>query len=302
MTHIPVLPELVREAFAMPPGLVVDATGGGGGHSRILLELGHRVITLDKDTAAVERLRALFAAEIAAGRSEIRPGPFSRLGDVTACDGILADLGFSSFQVDDPARGFSFASPAPPDMRLDTSQPLTAADLIERSSAEELARILREYGEEKDAWRLARNLAGRRFTSSAELAGEIEKLKGGRRGQRIHPATRAFQALRIAVNGELDELRALLALAPDVVRPGGRVAIISFHSLEDRLVKETFRSWEGPCTCPPELPECRCRPIRRATPLWKGGRTADDREVETNPRSRSARMRVMTMIAYGDEA
>jgi 16S rRNA (cytosine1402-N4)-methyltransferase len=293
--HQPVLFEAVREAFTMPPGLVLDATAGGGGHTRLLLELGHRVIALDRDPAAIARLEGVFAREVAEGRLTLRNVSFAEASLDVALDGLLADLGLSSDQLADASRGFSFGAEGALDMRMDPSLPRSAAELVEEGEPGELARLFGEFGEERHAGRIARAVAGRRFDSAVDLARAIEAiLPYGR--SRIHPATRVFQALRIAVNDELGQLERLLKRAPDLINPGGRIAIISFHSLEDRLVKRVFRRWEGLCRCPPGLPICACGEKRIAFPLWKGARSADASEIDRNPRARSARIRAMRLI------
>jgi 16S rRNA (cytosine1402-N4)-methyltransferase len=297
------MPVAVREAFSMPTGLILDATAGGGGHTEILLELGHSVVAMDRDPLALERIRLRHAAFVALGRLRLEHGDFASIGDLSArlgpFDGILADLGLSSDQLADPTRGFSFESDAPADMRMDPDLPETAADLVERLPPNELARILREYGEERGAGRIARRIAGKRFESSRALAEAVKSAAGvkqrGPGRHRIHPATQTFQALRIAVNDELGQIRALLDAAPRALRPDGRIGIISFHSLEDRLVKHTFANWAGRCTCPPGLPVCGCGAESIAFPLWKGMKNAELTEIEANPRSRSARFRVMVM-------
>lgn len=271
----------------MPPGIVLDATAGGGGHTALLRSLGHSVIANDRDPRARERLQLRFATDAGV---RIHAGDFRSLASLEPVDGLLADLGLSSDQLDTPDSGFSFLSDGPPDMRMDPALPRTAADLVAESEPGALARILEHYGEEPRARRIARALAGRRYSSCRELAAAIET-SAGYYGSRVHPATRAFQALRIAVNDELGQLEALLEAAPGLVRPGGRIVLISFHSLEDRLVKRAMTAWCGVCTCPPGLPVCACGVKPCAKPLWKGPRSADDREVADNPRARSARIR-----------
>lgn len=296
--HVPVLSRWVREAFTMPPGLVLDATAGGGGHARLLVELGHRVIAADRDPAALDRLRRVFAG---VPQVRVEHADFSFIARFASLDGILADLGFSSDQLGDASRGFSFDAPGPPDMRMDPALPRSAADLVAESTAAELARIIRDFGEESAASAIARSIAGLRFASSAELAAAIAAAKGparfrpGRRSSSLHPATKTFQALRIAVNDEFGQLRMLLDAAPTALNPRGRIAVIAFHSLEDRMVKTAFGDWLGRCRCPPRLPICACGVKRIAFALWKGAQTADSEEVSGNPRSRSARIRAMEM-------
>lgn len=276
----------------MPPGIVVDATAGGGGHTEILLELGHEVIAVDRDPAAVARLIWKFA-----GRPvRVIHSAFGSFPLETRVDGILADLGFSSDQLADSDRGFSFTSPGPPDMRMDPTEGLSAAELIETSSPAVLADIIFKYGEERQSRAIGRAIAGKRFASAKELADAISAAKHVKRGP-IHPATKTFQALRIAVNDELGELARLLARAPEALKEGGRIGLISFHSLEDRIIKETFLDWTGRCKCPPRIPVCGCGAKRIAIPLWKGALNADELERNDNPRSRSAKMRAMIMAS-----
>lgn len=279
--------EAVREAFTLPPGTVLDATAGGGGHTAILLELGHRVIALDRDPAAIERLRRKFDDRVTLIHSNFGSAPIN-----DRVDGILADLGFSSDQLADAARGFSFDSEGPLDMRM-SGEGETAADLVERLPAGELADLIYRYSEETESRRIARAIAGKRFESAKAFASAVASAKKTR--GKINPATKTFQALRIAVNHELDELESLLARAPALLRPNGRIAIITFHSLEDRIVKETFARWAGKCLCPPRLPICVCGAKKIAQPLWKRARTADEDEITTNPRARSAKIRAMIM-------
>jgi 16S rRNA (cytosine1402-N4)-methyltransferase len=207
---------------------------------------------------------------------------------------ILADLGYSSLQIDDPERGFSFQSDGPLDMRMGSGGP-TAAELLERMDWEELVSILRNYGEERRAAAIARAIIKRREESPLQTTGQLSRLVReviGDRGARIHPATRTFQALRIAVNDELGQLERFLEPAVKELRPGGRIAVISFHSLEDRIVKHTLRRLTGRCTCPPDFPVCRCNPQRVAKVLTTSPERPDETEVAGNPRARSARLRV----------
>lgn len=277
---------------------MIDATAGGGGHSAILLELGHTVIAVDRDPVARDRVAARFAGN---PHFRVESGDFRSLERLAlvdgfpVCDGLLADLGLSSDQLANAGRGFSFNSDDPPDMRMDPGLPESAGDLLARVTPAALVAILRDFGEEPRAPRIARSLAGRRFGTCRELA-ETVATASGYHASRVHPATRTFQALRIAVNDELGQLRALLEAAPRLVRPNGVIAIISFHSLEDRLVKRTFAEWLGICRCPPGFPVCRCGVIPCAKPLWKGFKSVDDREGTTNPRARSARIRAMVRV------
>jgi 16S rRNA (cytosine1402-N4)-methyltransferase len=212
------------------------------------------------------------------------------------------DLGVSSMQLDRPERGFSFQASGPLDMRLDPTQGPAAADLVNSLPERELAALIFEYGEERFARRVARAIVQRRarvpFRTTVDLAQTVAGAVGGRPGG-IHPATRTFQALRIAVNGELDGLRVALPKAVDALKPGGRLAVIAFHSLEDRIVKRHFAAESGRCTCPPGLPECRCGARARLRVLTRKPLVASDDEQRANPRSRSAKLRVAEKLATG---
>ncbi len=284
-----------------PGGLYVDCTLGGGGHSeRILTAVNGNatVIGFDRDPLALQAAQERLEAA-GYGKSLIPVhDSFSNLQEVlrekgiSQVDGILADLGFSSPQVDDPERGFSYHNDGPLDMRMDPTRGISAADLLVQVSEKELARILKDYGEERFAKRIAkaikRKLEETTITTTLELADVITQAMPGKYRRDKHPARRSFQAIRIAVNGELDELERLLDAIPDVIAPEGYAAIISFHSLEDRLVKRAMQHWEDPCECPKNLP-CVCG----KTPLGKAAKpvTASKREEEANPRARSARLR-----------
>jgi 16S rRNA (cytosine1402-N4)-methyltransferase len=207
-------------------------------------------------------------------------------------DGILLDLGLSSMQLDTPERGFSFQVDAPLDMRFDTLGGTTAADLVNQLDEKELASILYQYGEERNARQVARAIVkARPVTTTAQLANVVSRVTGGGKSG-IHPATRTFQALRIAVNGELDALEALLPQTLSVLKPGGRLAIIAFHSLEDRLVKQFMRTESKDCICPPRQPICTCGHKAALREIYKKPVRPHDDEIQENPRSRSARLRV----------
>lgn len=298
MTHVPVmLAEVVAVLEPRPGRILVDATFGGGGYSRALLAAGSRVIGIDRDPEAVQRGRNLAAEE---PRFTMLAGAFGNLeallaeAGVTTVDGIVFDLGLSSFQLEDAERGFAFTRDGPLDMRMAGEGP-SAADLVNSLEAEELARILHRYGEEPAARRIARAIVARRrtrpLTRTAELAELVARVAGGRQ-RRHHPATRTFQALRIAVNDELGELERGLEAALRVLAPGGRLVVVAFHSLEDRLVKRfldlhsgyragTSRHRPEPPRARPLLAPCGRRVIRPGS-----------EEVARNPRARSARMRV----------
>lgn len=281
----------------------VDGTVGGGGHARLILEAtapDGRLFGLDRDPEALAK-----AGEVLAPfgeRVQLRHAAFADLAEVLAAagvktiDGLLLDLGVSSWQLDAAQRGFSFRNDGPLDMRMDPTGGISAAEVVNEASEQELARIFREYGEERFARRIARRIAQqrqqeplRRTRQLAELVREA--VPGGMVPGRIHPATRVFQALRIHVNGELDQVAQGVRSGFELLRPGGRMAVISFHSLEDRIVKQFFQQLIRPCTCPPGFPVCACGREPRAELLTRKALRAGDGEVEENPRARSAILR-----------
>jgi len=288
----------------VPPGLIVDATVGGGGHARALLDalLRHRLLGLDQDE------EALVAANVTlsgfADRVTLRRARFDRLNAMVNEAGddpvaaVLFDLGVSSPQVDRPDRGFSYSQDAPLDMRMDRSQSLTADDVVNTYPRERLTSVLYDFGDERFAGRIANAIiAARPLTSTSQL---VEVIRGAipaparRRGG--HPAKRTFQALRIEVNSELDVLGPALDQAIEVLVPGGRCAVLAYHSGEDRIVKDRFRNAEtGGCVCPPGLPcVCGARPVVRL--LRRGARKASAAEVASNPRAESARLRAVEKL------
>jgi len=298
--HVPVLLEATLNALNLrPDGVYVDATFGRGGHSRaILARLGStgRLLALDRDPQAVAE-----GGRLEDGRFSIVHAPFSRLkavlreAGVEAVDGVLLDIGVSSPQIDAPERGFSFRFDAPLDMRMDTSRGETAADWLNTAPEEEIARVLREYGEERFARGIARAIVAARAQTPLTTTGQLARIaasavKTRERGQ--DPATRTFQAVRIHVNRELEELAAALPQGVEVLRPGGRLAVISFHSLEDRMVKRFMRAEAKGEELPPEIP----LPARalKAGRLRLVGRAirASEEEIARNPRARSAVLRV----------
>lgn len=303
--HEPVLATEVVEILRPGPGrLLVDCTLGGGGHALLFLERGARVIGIDKDPRAVAAARARlarFGEAFRAVRADFRDARnvLDALG-IAGADGAMADLGVSSPQLDEAERGFSFSRPGPLDMRM-ASEGESLADLLGRIDERELARILKEYGEEPFARPVAR--AVKRAVDRGEpldtarlaevVAGAIPRKAWPRK---IHPATRTFQALRIAVNDELGALAAWLDGLPRMLAPGGRGAVISFHSLEDRMVKERFRALARACTCPPDFPVCACGAKASFAPVTRKVVTASDAEVARNPRARSARLRAVEKL------
>lgn len=307
--HVPVLLQPVLDLLVpRPGGRYIDATFGGGGHSRALLERSAPdgcVLALDADPDAVTRARLL--AERFPGRFDMIQGNFrdiKSLAESAHCDrvdGILLDLGLSSFQLNRAERGFSFRLAGPLDMRFDTRSGLNATDIVNGWSEEDLARLIFEFGEEPRSRAIARAVvrerAGNEIVTTDQLAGIVERAVGGRRGKAIHPATRTFQALRIAVNDELEALRAGLAGAVDLLAAGGRIAVISFHSLEDRMVKAFLRHEATDCICPPETPICVCGHTARLRLITRKAVRPDESEERSNPRSRSARLRVAERLA-----
>lgn len=305
MVHVPVLlEETVSNLVTEPGGWYVDATAGAGGHAAAILAaagLDARLLALDRDGEALELARAALAPF--GDRAVLERANFSELADVAArhgvrgVRGVLLDLGVSSMQLDRPERGFSFQRDNPLDMRMDDRQELTAALLLKRLPEAELADVLWRYGEERMSRRIAKAVAQARARgaapeTTAQLAELVSNAKGGRRGH-AHPATQTFQALRIAVNGELAALETVLPAALDLLAPGGRLAVISFHSLEDRMVKQFMAAHEGRMESlakggsrwSGQLPRAR-RVVRKAV-------VAGADETERNPRARSAKLRVL---------
>ncbi len=303
--HEPVLATQVVELLRPGPGLLfLDGTLGGGGHAELFLAAGARVIGMDKDPRALAAASARLARYGEAFRA-VR-GDFRDARNVLSAlkldgvDGALVDLGVSSPQLDDPSRGFSFRAGGPLDMRMG-SEGQTLQDLLARVDERELARLLKEYGEESFARPIARAIkreveAGQPL-DTARLA-EVVSGAIPRKAwpHRIHPATKTFQALRIAVNDELGALAQWLDALPAMVRPGGRAGAISFHSLEDRAVKEKFRALCRACVCPPGMPVCGCGAAAAFQPVTRKDVVAGDEEVARNPRARSARLRVVERL------
>lgn len=306
--HLSVMPDEVIRFLA--PGdakTYLDGTLGGGGHSLLILENAPQamLIGIDRDQAAL----AAAGERLAAYRDRFRPvhGDFAGLAGhlaalgITGLDGFILDLGVSSHQLDTGERGFSFQKDAPLDMRMDTSSGETAADLVNDLPEQELERIIGEYGEERWAKRVAAFIVSARnespITTTFQLVdvikGAIPKAKWE---ERIHPATRTFQGLRIAVNHELESLERGMRAALDLLKPGGRGVIISFHSLEDRIVKHIFREYAGGCTCPRQLPVCVCGKQPRVRILTGRPVTATQPEIEENPRARSAKLRAIEKL------
>lgn len=294
--HVPVLlPEVLALLRPEPGDRMLDGTVGLGGHAaeilaRILPE--GTLFAVDRDTSALsiaeQRLKAVGGSYLLIHDSFDRA--LAR-EDLPALDGILLDLGVSSMQLDQAPRGFSFAQEGPLDMRMDQTQGRSAADLVNEASEEELSRIFSQYGEEPHSRRVARAVARRRpYRTTGELAAVVAAA-AGRNPSGAHPATRVFQALRIAVNDELGALERALPAAVDRLKPGGRLAIIAFHSLEDRMVKHFIRGEARGCVCPPRIPQCVCGRKPRLKDLTPKPITASPAETASNPRARSAKLR-----------
>src|SRR5437870_2940019 len=302
-THRPVLlRETIELLAAGRGGLFVDCTVGLGGHSEAILQASRdaQELGIDRDEEALglatERL-AQYGSRFRAVHADFRElTRFLATAKVRQVRGVLADLGVSSLQLDSPLRGFSFRHDAPLDMRMDMSRGETAAELLGRLSEVEIARIIFEYGEERRARRIARWIVERRKTGESiqttrDLADLVARAVGPDKKRRIHPATRTFQALRIAVNGELENLDRFIVQAVDHLEQAGRLAVISFHSLEDRIVKRTLLKLSGRCQCPPRFPKCTCGAKKVIDILTRRAIAATDHEIESNPRSRSAKLR-----------
>jgi 16S rRNA (cytosine1402-N4)-methyltransferase len=310
--HLPVLVNEVIEMLAPGPGsLHIDATLGGGGHTERILEAASpdgRLLGLDADPAAIARVDARLRPRFG-DRLVLRQANFRDLAEVApdagfdAVDGCLFDLGLSSFQLADRERGFGFRAGGPLDMRFDPSRGVPAAELLASLDAAELTALFRRYGEEPKAPRIARAIVDARrvapISTAEELAALVERVlpPNPRVRRRTHPATRVFQALRIAVNEELEALEAGLAAALDLLRPGGRLVVLSYHSLEDRIVKRFFQAERRGCVCPPELPVCVCGRNPRLRLVTSPSLTPSATELAANPRARSARLRAAERLA-----
>ena len=303
--HIPVLLEECIQGLAIQPdGIYLDGTAGGAGHSKEIasrLTTG-RLISLDQDPDAVAVARQRLAglpATVVQTNFRYAEQALKELG-ISELDGALLDLGVSSHQLDERSRGFSYLGDAPLDMRM-SQQGATAADLIASASREELSRILKEYGEEPYAWQIAGKIVRAREDAPIETTAQLAAIVASAvppavRRKEKNPSRRTFQALRIAVNGELDALSEGMEAIFRALRPGGRFCIITFHSLEDRLVKQRFRQWATACTCPPEFPVCVCGGKAKAKIITKKPIEAAPAEQEENRRARSAKLRVIEKL------
>lgn len=306
--HIPVLlEECIKYLNIKPDGIYVDGTLGMGGHSEAILQrlTTGRLISIDRDTYAIERATERLAPY--ADRLTIVHGNFRDLPEildeqgVDLVDGMLFDLGVSSPQLDEGGRGFSYMVDAPLDMRMDKSDNIDAWFIMNRWPEDKICRILRDYGEERHAARIARAIAKRRqeqeVKTTLELVDIIKSaMPAAALREKQHPAKRSFQAIRIAVNDELGAVASLMETAPDRLKVGGRIAVISFHSLEDRIVKSAIQSRENGCTCPREAPVCTCGFVQTLRSVTRKPITAGGEELELNPRSRSAKLRVAERV------
>lgn len=311
--HEPVMLHEVLEILAPSPARrYLDATLGGGGHAREILRRSSpdgQLLGLDWDDAAVDAAGRALAGF--GGRVVLRRAGFTEARAVldelgwTDVDGMLLDLGLSSHHLDVPDRGFGFANDARLDMRMDRRRSPDAHELVNSLSVDELEKLIREFGEEPGARRIARAIDAERsrgdIETTRQLAETVARVVGGGRprGARTpatHPATRTFQALRIAVNRELENLETFLETAYEMLGAGGRLAVISFHSLEDRLVKRAFHKWGLDCVCPPRLPGCVCGWSRKAAAVTRKPRVPGEEEVRANPRARSARLRAVERV------
>lgn len=303
-SHIPVLLNEVLEGLDIKPGgTYVDGTVGGGGHSSEIakrLDENGKLYCFDQDdealAAATERLKTYGSkVTLIKNNFENAVSDLTQRG-IAGADGILLDLGVSSYQLDNAERGFSYRYDAPLDMRMDKGNPISAYTIINEYSETEIFHIIRDYGEEKFAKNIAKKIVKARQEKPVETTFELNELIKAaipaRMRQDGHPSKRSFQAIRIACNRELDVLEAAIEPMVDFLKPGGRLCIISFHSLEDRMVKETFRRLEKPCTCPPDFPQCVCGKVSKGKVISRKAITASEEELEQNNRSKPAKLRV----------
>lgn len=306
--HVPVLFNEVMEALNIrPDGIYVDGTAGGGGHSEGIcrrLSSEGMLIAVDRDTEALEAAEQRLKA-YGCGKQFIHANYSDTAAIAEAAgqkvQGILLDLGVSSYQLDNPERGFSYMQDAPLDMRMDASDRFTAYDIVNGYSKEDLTRIIRDYGEERWAARIAEFIVRERAGAAIDTTGRLTEIikaaipaKARRTGP--HPAKRTFQAIRIEVNDELGHLREAVEKLPDLLDSGGRIAIITFHSLEDRIVKTEFERRLDPCICPKELPVCVCGRVADVKRVTRKPVIPGDKELESNPRARSAKLRVLEKL------
>lgn len=300
--HRPVLlEETIASLDIHPDGVYIDGTAGGGGHSQAILDrlTTGKLLSMDQDPDAIRAVTERFQGypcSIVYRANFAQMDEVARNFKIEPVDGVLLDIGVSSYQFDNPERGFSYHSDAPLDMRM-SRQGVSAGDLVNTLSWQELAKIISQYGEDNCARSIARGIVRARenapIETTLQLADIVAKsVPAAVRRKPGHPARKTFQALRIAVNGELDRLSEGLDAAFSILKPGGRLAVLSFHSLEDRIVKQRMADWCTGCICPPDFPVCVCGRKPKAKLLNKRGVTPSDKELAENPRSRSARLRV----------
>ena len=306
--HTPVLLEETIEGLRIKPeGTYVDGTLGGGGHSGCILERLNdqgRLIGIDRDGAAVaaagERLKGFTNVTIVRDNYCNISGVLDSLG-IKSVDGILLDLGVSSYQLDTPERGFSYMSDAPLDMRMDDRGAVTAADIVNTYSQTDLTRIIKQYGEERFAAAIAGHITAAREGGPIKTTGELVEIIKASIPAKFqknagHPAKRTFQAIRIELNNELKGLSDSLDTMIDLLKSGGRIAIITFHSLEDQIVKQAFKTAQDPCICPPNLPVCACGRVSKGRVITKSPIIPSEEEMEKNPRSKSAKLRIFEKV------
>lgn len=305
-SHKPVLfDEAIQSLNIQPDGVYIDGTAGGGGHSSAILERldGGTLLSIDQDPDAIRTVTERFRGRPG---SVIRQANFAEMAGVAAelnlvpVDGVLLDIGVSSYQLDNPERGFSYHYDAPLDMRMSRTG-VSARDLVNQLSWQELAQIISRYGEDKNARNIAKGIVKARASAPIETTLQLAEVvkasvPAAVRREHGHPARKTFQALRIEVNGELDKLSQGLEAAFSILKPGGRLTVITFHSLEDRIVKQKMAEWCTGCTCPPDFPVCVCGKKPRAELLYKKGLAPTEQELEQNPRSRSARLRACVKL------
>ena len=311
--HVPIMVREVTELLEPDRGGVfVDGTLGGGGHSEAILKLlpeTGRLIGIDRDetalAAASARLAPFRDRFTAIHGNFFHMKPLLLQKGIAAADGILLDLGVSSYQLDEPSRGFSYKAEAPLDMRMDQTAALTAADVVNGYPEKELVRIFRDYGEERFSPLIARRIAERRAQAPIKTTTELADLIAGaipskfRHKEQQHPARRCFQAIRIEVNGELQGLREAIDQCIDLLSPGGRIVVLTFHSLEDRIVKTAFKTAENPCVCPPRSPQCVCGRTPYGKILTKHPLTACEAEQQQNSRSACCKLRALQKVGPG---
>ncbi len=304
--HVPVLLNAVLESLQIQPGaVIIDGTVGAGGHSAVMLALAGRdgrLLGIDQDVHALALARdrlAEFGDSVTLVHAWFdQMAAVAAEAGITGVDAILLDIGVSSMHLDNAERGFSFMKDGPLDMRMNADRAgMTAADIVNLYDPAELVDIIQRYGEDRHARRIVQHVVRQRpFERTGELAAAIEAAIPMKLREKIHPATRTFQALRIAVNDELGVLERVLPQAIDLLRPGGRFGVISFHSLEDRIVKQYFKLLSSDCICPPGLPVCICDHRATVRLVTRKPLTASEAEIKTNPRSRSAKLRVVEKL------